>query len=196
MAKFWKYIQYVVILVLITEFGCFIAGKVFSKEEPISSLEFALRMAKDNRAELDKVLCFYQKNLADSLKYKAACFLIENMPYHSYVYGEQLEKYKEYYVWLKGSHGKTPEEVVDSIIKTFGSIGQLDIKYDLQEIDSAYLCSNIEWAFKVWREQPWGKNISFDMFCEYLLPYRIGDESLGYWREMYYEKYNPLLDSL
>lgn len=47
--------------------------------------------------------------------------------------------------------------MVDSIIKTFGSIGKLDIKYDLQEIDSAYLCSNIEWAFKVWREQPWGK---------------------------------------
>ena len=142
------------------------------------------------------MLYYYQKNLADSLKYKAACFLIENMPYYSYTYGEELEEYKKYYAWLKGSHGKTPEEVVDSIIKTFGSIGKLDIKYDLQEIDSAYLCSNIEWAFKVWREQPWGKNISFDMFCENLLPYRIGDESLGYWREMYYEKYNQLLDSL
>ena len=51
-------------------------------------------------------------------------------------------------------------------------------------------------AFKVWREQPWGKNVSFETFCEYILPYRIEDETLEYWREMYYEKYNSLLDSL
>lgn len=37
MAKFWKYIQHVVIVVLIIELGCFIVGKVFSKEESISS---------------------------------------------------------------------------------------------------------------------------------------------------------------
>ena len=35
------------------------------------------------------------------------------------------------------------------------------------EIDSAYLCRNIDWAFKVWQEQPWGKNISFETFCEF-----------------------------
>ncbi|MDD3037207.1 hypothetical protein [Bacteroides sp.] len=34
------------------------------------------------------------------------------------------------------------------------------------------------------------------MFCEYILPYRIDDEPLVYWREIYYEKYNSLLDSL
>ena len=41
------------------------------------------------------------------------------------------------------------------------------------------LVSNIEWAFKVWREQPWGKNVSFEQFCEYILPYRIGNEGIG-----------------
>ena len=56
MAKFWKYIQHVVIVVLIIELGCFIVGKVFSKEESISSLELALRIAKGNRTELEKVL--------------------------------------------------------------------------------------------------------------------------------------------
>ena len=52
-------------------------------------------------------------------------------------------------------------------------------KHDIIEIDSAYLCHNIEWAFKVWQEQLWGKNISFETFCEYLLPYRIDDEPLA-----------------
>ena len=58
------------------------------------------------------------------------------------------------------------------------------------------LCNNIEWSFKVWQEQPWGKHVSFADFCEYLLPYRIGDETLTSWRESIYQKYNPLLDSL
>lgn len=61
-----------------------------SKEESISSLELALRIAKGNRTELEKVLYYYQQDATDSLKYKAACFLIENMPYHSYTHGEQL----------------------------------------------------------------------------------------------------------
>lgn len=41
-----------------------------------------------------------------------------------------------------------------------------------------------------------GKHVSFADFCEYLLPYRIGDETLTSWRESIYQKYNPLLDSL
>ena len=42
-----------------------------------TNLETALIQAGDNRAELEKVLNHYA---VDSLKYKAACFLIENMP--------------------------------------------------------------------------------------------------------------------
>ena len=52
-------------------------------------------------------------------------------------------------------------------------------------IDPAYLVTNIEWAFKVWREQPWGKNVPFGQFCEYVLPYRVGNEELVPWRENY-----------
>lgn len=32
-------------------------------------------------------------------------------------------------------------------------------------------------------------------FCEYILPYRIADETLSDWRENIYHKYNHLLDS-
>lgn len=74
MVKFWKYIQHVVIVILVIELGCFIVDKVVSEEDSISSLELALRMAKDNRTELEKVLYYYQQDAIDSLKYKAACF--------------------------------------------------------------------------------------------------------------------------
>ena len=194
MVKRVGYFPFVLILLF-----AFMGGQLvesLSKDEKITSVEASLRSSGVNRKELEKVLHHYQKNPADSLKYKAACFLIENMPFYTYSYGEQLENYKSYYTWLKKSKSKTPQQVVDSIKKIYGPMKEPSKKRDIMEIDSAYLCRNIDWAFKVWQEQPWGKNISFETFCEYILPYRIGDEPLSYWRETYYEKYNSLLDSL
>lgn len=162
------------------------------------SLEYALQQAGGNRAELEKVLNYYRHNPGDSLKYKAACFLIENMPYYNYWEGEQCSNYLTYYKYLKENlgNGISTEILSDSIQKRYGPYEQPEQKRDILEIDSAYLCNNIEWAFKVWHEQPWGKNIDFDMFCEYVLPYRIEDEKLSYWKEEYYLKYNKILDPL
>ncbi|TRX45261.1 transglutaminase domain-containing protein [Bacteroides sp. HF-5092] len=195
MEKCKVHIQFILVLLLLL-LGWWGIEHYFSGEKTEPSLELALQFAGKNRNELEKVLCCYQMNPTDSLKYKAACFLIENMPFYFYSDGEQLENYKSYYAWLKPSFGKTPEQVADSVKKVFGPMQTFKNKRDIMEIDSAYLCHNIDWAFKVWQEQPWGKNISFESFCEYLLPYRIDDEPLVYWREMYYEKYNSLLDSL
>ena len=51
--------------------------KLVSKTQDIENrLENALDLAGENRNELEKVLAHYQK---DSLKFKAASFLIENM---------------------------------------------------------------------------------------------------------------------
>ena len=171
-----------------------------AKKERITPLNAALELAGKNSNELKKVLSRYAQNTGDSLKYKAACFLIENMPWHSYYEGEQLDNYLAYYRILSENRktGISPSALSDSIIKRFGyfSLENLSVKEDIQELDSAYLCNNIEWAFKVWQEQPWGRNVSFDDFCEYMLPYRIGDEKPEYWRASLYEKYNHLLDPL
>ena len=184
------------IILLFSILGWHLTDSLIVLEGSITPLEIALQSAGNSRNELEKVLLYYRENSSDSLKYRAVCFLIVNMPFYSYLSGKQLENYKSYYSWLKKSKGKSPEQVADSVKKFFGPIVNMVRKRDILEIDSAYLCHNIEWAFKVWKEQPWGKNISFDMFCEYILPYRIDDEPLAYWREMYYEKYNSLLDSL
>ena len=180
--------------------GILLFGSCSHKENP-DHLEQVLQLAGENRAELEKVLHLYKQNPADSLKYKAAVFLIENMPYYYYFEGEQLDNYQAYYQALHNHKEKRniePAVILDSIAKLYGDFSRnsLTVKHDLLEIDSAYLCNNIEWSFKVWQEQPWGKNVSFEDFCEYILPYRIGDEKLSYWKEEYYERYNYLLASL
>lgn len=180
-------------------FSWFVAGTLClglypcKNKDTQTTLDIAMEKAGDNRQELEKVLRHYQQSPADSLKYKAACFLIENMPYYSYPVGKQLDNYKTYFNWLRHYRKKTPRQLSDSIRQFFGPIGEQEKKQDIHEIDSAYLCHNIEWAFKVWQEQPWGKHISFATFCEYILPYRIEDEPLKYWREEYYNKFDSLL---
>lgn len=177
---------------------CMVGGwkeKIYENgEKELSLLDTALKIAGGNRKELEKVLNHYQMS-KDSLKYQAACFLIENLPYYSYWEEKNLEAYYSYYINLRNSQ-KTPQELSDSILEIYGPIKQAYRKYDIQEVDSAYLCNNIDWAFKVWREQPWGKNVTFDVFCEYILPHRIADEPLSLWREKYYNTYNSLLDGL
>ncbi len=157
-------------------------------------LEMALQFAGENRVQLQKVLDSYKE---DSEKYKAACFLIENMPFYGSYEGKALEKYWKYFTEL-AVQKRSAREIVDSLKLADGGFSKLELSFkpDIEIVDSAFLANHIEWAFKVWKEQPWGKNIGFDDFCEYILPYRIGDEPLSLWRKELYEKYNPLLNDL
>lgn len=160
----------------------------------IDCLEFALEQAGTNREELEKVLKYFEN---DSLKYRAACFLIENMPLYGYYEGSELIKYNRYFeIYSDGKHD--PHELTDSLQKADGVFlpELLTRKRDVETIDSALMVNHIEWAFKVWNEQPWGKNICWKDFCEFILPYRVGDEPLMEWREKFYNQYNPLLDSI
>lgn len=153
-------------------------------------IEYALDFAGSNRSELEKVLNHYRN---DSLKLRAAEFLIENMPaYYSYQGGAldslyvALTQYTESYAY---------DENRFSYLKSF-PYGELTKEYDAKVIKADYLIENIEYSFKVWNERPWGKYISFDDFCEFLLPYRIKNEPLTRWKKDLYEQLSPVLDSI
>lgn len=54
-------------------------------------LEKTLDLAQSNRGELEKVIQYYSQNEADSLKLKAARFLIMNMPGHYSLLAETMK---------------------------------------------------------------------------------------------------------
>ncbi|WP_334167442.1 transglutaminase-like domain-containing protein [Phocaeicola paurosaccharolyticus] len=162
-----------------------------------SQLDIALDMAGSNSVELQKVLKRYKDE--DPEKYEAACFLISNMPFHGSYKGKDLKKYYKYFEeYSKLPFSKKVQELIDSLKKADGDfdISQLSYQKDITHIDSAFLTNHIDFAFKVWREKPWCKNVDFNSFCEYILPYRIGDEPLSCWREDIYNKYNPIVEKL
>lgn len=43
---------------------------------------------------------------------------------------------------------------------------------DAEKIKASYLIKNIEEAFKVWNK-PWNLFLTFEEFCEYILPYKV-----------------------
>jgi hypothetical protein len=169
-----------------------------------SRLEQALELAGDNRAELEKVLAHYSAKSADRLKYRAACFLIENMPLHYSYSGKELDNFAAEVKRYAARHEYEPDDHNRHLSVSFfnddaptpASSGYSPTVMDSHVITSDFLIDNIEWSFKVWQEQPWGADISFDDFCEQILPYRVADEPLQEWRQLYYDYFRPKVDSM
>jgi hypothetical protein len=142
--------------------------------------------------ELEKVLQHYSKDPKDSLKLKAAEFLIENMKYHYTFEHKELRSYYNEIIKINNDtcNALACRQKIDSL-KTVFSIneGELEIKYDIRTINAEYLIQNIEQAMESWCKFPWLKHLSFNEFCEYILPYRIGNENLELWRSKLAGKY-------
>lgn len=174
------------VLILLTAL-CLSACNKYPKE-----VRDALLLSGKNKSEIRKVLEHYSKSPADSLKLKAAYFLIGNMPGKYYYQGSLFNYFYEFVEKVEYPR------VLDSIIKIHGhfSTDRLELKYDIEQLKASFLIDNIDMAFKVWKEQPWGKNINFSQFCEYILPYRNDNEIPDYHRAEIYKRYNKVLDSV
>jgi hypothetical protein len=171
----------------------------------------ALGLAGKNRPELQKVLDHYSGK-ADSLKYKAAVFLIKYMPGK---YAKVSARYNDfmpifdtlsalnsaYEKVFKMNNFEFYKHYKRTLLNRFIADHKIniadpdfEIKEDLTNITANYLIENIDYAFKGW-QMPWNKNVSFADFCEYILPYRYGHEELQPWRKLYFEKNTHLLDT-
>ncbi len=146
------------------------------------------------------VLAYYKYVKHDSLKYAAAKYLIENMPYHYsnariYRNNETLEKWRRetdsvYYSYV---HGRTiknfPWDTLRTVKKAHREKMKKDtlpdpsvdyrVNCDLKELGFNFLTSHIDNAFRVWHESRFAKKLTFDEFKEYILPYRC-IESCGF----------------
>lgn len=161
----------------------------------------ALTLADKNEKTLKEVLDIYSKE--DKRKYEAACFLTANMPYHhaniDVITPNEYslffkEENKEYQSWLKKIDiaDRTQNKVVgyDSIrhkyAESFKSLPPPLIgKYynDIHVISGEFLKKHIDACFKELDKNPLLRNLSFDDFKEFILPYRTANEQLTLSRE-------------
>lgn len=158
-------------------------------------VEAALAAAGSNRDALEQVIEHYSQD-PDTLKLQAACYLIANMPEHSFATyslvdttGDQVEfdvaDYEDFdalqigFDTLEAEHGVLDFERGDKVL-------------DLENITADFLISQIDQAFRAWQEKPWAQWLSYELFRDYVLPYRGSNEPLEPWREYFWEKYGHI----
>jgi hypothetical protein len=183
---------------------CISCQKKYSKDV-LESLE----LAGDNREELEKVLTHYEKNQADSLKLKAALFLVKNMKYHT---ADSKLNYADAVFSQMQASTKYDDKYKDDkraslILKKLDSLSVINDAIDapneynrtkdVENIKADFLISNIELAFKAWYKIPQPYRADFKDFCNYILPYRNGYEPVSINdRQFLFEKYLWVYDSL
>ena len=136
-----------------------VATLVASCSRGHDALEYALRVAGDNRPELEAVLDHYKDNPE---KLAAAEFLIENMPAHRSYKGDEIHQYYEIAKGVLAS-GLSPVEQRDSLLYVsdymFPSLEDRTIS-DIRVIKSDFLIRSIDQAFDEWKNRPWAQHVT------------------------------------
>lgn len=157
----------------------FIISAFISCEKYPENVRKALLQSGNNRIELEEVLSHYSKNPADSLKFRAAKFLIGNMPGHYSIGGEEVDRYV---AQVDSMYPNLRYYIYPSLYLKPYYAGRLKNKpekrYDIDMIKADFLIKHIDFKFALKDAIPWGGEISFDLFCETILPYRVDVEPL------------------
>jgi len=182
---------------LIGLFGCFLwvpagrAGNGFPDD-----VEQALARAGGNRASLEKMLHRYRRS-GDREKYRAACFLVRHMTWHSLgghvvSYDAAVDSFRRaadsaYYALIAGTTALMQETdplhraLVDSSraaaerVKAYAfrePVVEPEELPDIATLDGRFLTKQIEHAFELRRRVDRVRRMPFADFCEQILPYR------------------------
>ena len=162
-----------------------------------ASLRYALRQAGDNRSELEAVLAHYSD---DSEKLAAARYLIANLPAHYSYAGDSIYEYYDYAARILSDTLLTPEQQRDTLLyvsdRDFPNVATQTIP-DACIITADYLIKNIDMAYAQWKTCPWARQLTFDEFCEWLLPYKIKElQSLDSWRDTLQAHFGLALENM
>ncbi len=155
-------------------------------------IQWSCDFPTDNVHSVGQLVIDHYAELGDTLKMKAAQFLVENMQYHNSLDNPLLDQYYEGIARINQEYDY-PECIAqyELLCDSLGQLNDRETKEinDTTAIDAETLINNIDLAFKDWKEGLWASHLSFDEFCEYLLPYRVGSEKFEPWRKELREKF-------
>ena len=170
-------------------------------------IKHSLEISGENRNELIKVIDHYNQKPEDSLKLKVAIYLIKNMEGLYSLDTTSVVANEQYFNCLDTLYKRiNAKPIFDIVSKALdGYIKQKNItpkapsptyKVDLKTVTAKFLIENIDYAFMSWQNNPWSKQMPFNLFCEYILPYRSTDTYMNDFREYFIHKYSWIGDSV
>lgn len=150
-----------------------------------------LTYAQTYREKYAEVLEHYMREEHDSLKYKAALFLIDNMEGHFSPHGTQIDEFK---VVVNTINTKKGIRELNEAWNHAGKNRKTILLPDSAIVTQQMLISNIDAAFEAWQSTPWKDKTDFSIFCHYILPYRCNEEHIGgNWRNAMKEAYSHII---
>lgn len=158
-----------------------------------NKLNSSLHLSDSNRHNLEVVLEHFE-NDPNPLKYEAAKFLIENMPYHYSFKGDAVDRFNELYL-------NTSKEALNKRTEFFNKNADsikasMPPMYDITTMKAEELIKAIDDACDMWCSSPWHEQYDKEIFFDYVLPYRIEHEPLSNWRQTISEEFPLLTDSV
>ena len=144
-----------------------------------------LAAAGANRAEIERFLDRAEKS-GDAQKRDAARWLVANMEGHGFAVIELTTKdgTRLSFDALDYKSFGEAEAALSRIEKDNPGCDFRKIRFesDLEHASADFLTAHLDEAFDAWRTYPWAKSIRFEVFREFILPYRGSNEPLGLWR--------------
>ncbi|MBO4397864.1 MAG: RICIN domain-containing protein [Bacteroidaceae bacterium] len=158
-------------------------------------LKLALELAGDNRSEMEKVLEHF-KNDPDPLKYEAAKFLIENMPYHSTKFGPGVAQHDSLYMAMSEQAIDFRHDFYNNQIDSVVDFTHDQVVSDIKSMKADFLINVIDEACDLWHNVNQNDEYDKSLFFDYVLPYRLLDEPYSDWRAFLDKEFPLLKDSV
>ncbi|MEQ9286432.1 MAG: hypothetical protein RIG77_05965 [Cyclobacteriaceae bacterium] len=156
---------------------------------------------------LEQVLTHYKQS-GDTAKYNAAVFLLKNLHLHYSLNSENRQRFDHIFFKqlalipdsIKSDTSFYESAYVNYLLDSLSTAGyylnDLETLYDIDTITSNYLIENIDLSFEAYNNYSWSKPYDFQIFSEYILPYKSTSEPIEAWRSLLFNNYYWLEDSL
>lgn len=144
-----------------------------------------LAAAGDNAPQLRRFLDHFAAS-GDAEKAKAAEFLVANMAPHGFTEAALFDADGQE-VRYDSLEYDTFEQAMAALVALKKAHKGLRTKRkrrerDIRTLGADYLIEQTDQAFEAWRAMPWAEGVTFDTFCNYILPYRGSNEPVNRWR--------------
>lgn len=139
---------------------------------------------------------YYYKIQGEKEKSMAAQFLLDNMGHNYSYFGEGYEHYNNSYRKL----GNVPIPHRNDSLQDFLSMNRanefLRLKSDKKNLTASFIIDHIDHIYDIWSNLRWKDEVDFETFCIYILPYKVSNEHLSEWLNVYHSNYNKLFDHI
>ncbi len=167
-------------------------GPACAAPYPADPVAAALKAAGKNRAEMQRILTHYA---ADAQKLEAARSLLSSMIGKAYKVVTQVDARgrKVDFDCLRYPNLEAAMQAYEALEKKHGALSDRPTPtFDLATLKADFLIDHIDRAFAAWKTLPWAREVSWETFRDYVLPYRAGKEPAEAWRGELMARYADL----